>query len=87
MSAVLTCPSWIDAEFTVFGATITAAARTVLDDTTVDLMLATLGGIAAQGSGAIVRATSPALTTPNLGTPSALVLTNATAIRTHHFRV
>lgn len=30
------------------------------------------------GSGALVFATSPALTTPDLGTPSALVLTNAT---------
>jgi hypothetical protein len=30
------------------------------------------------GSGAIVLATSPTLTTPNLGTPSAAVLTNAT---------
>jgi hypothetical protein len=32
----------------------------------------------ATGSGAPVRATSPVLTTPNLGTPSALVLTSAT---------
>lgn len=59
-------------------ATITAAARTVLDDTTVGAMVDTLGGAAAQGTGGIVRATSPALTTPNLGTPSAGVLTNCT---------
>lgn len=32
------------------------------------------------GSGALVFATSPALTTPNLGTPSAAVLTNATGL-------
>jgi hypothetical protein len=32
------------------------------------------------GSGALVFATSPALTTPNLGTPSAGVLTNATGL-------
>lgn len=32
------------------------------------------------GSGAAVFATSPALVTPNLGTPSALVLTNATGL-------
>lgn len=32
------------------------------------------------GSGALVFATSPALTTPDLGTPSAAVLTNATSI-------
>ncbi len=32
------------------------------------------------GSGAMVRATSPTLVTPNLGTPSAAVLTNATGL-------
>ena len=32
------------------------------------------------GSGALVFANSPALTTPNLGTPSALTLTNATGL-------
>lgn len=32
------------------------------------------------GTGATVRATSPALTTPNLGTPSAATLTNATGL-------
>jgi hypothetical protein len=32
------------------------------------------------GTGALVFATSPALTTPNLGTPSAAVLTNATSL-------
>lgn len=32
------------------------------------------------GSGALVFATSPTLVTPNLGTPSALVLTNATGL-------
>lgn len=35
---------------------------------------------AATGSGAPVRATSPTLVTPALGTPSALVLTNATGL-------
>jgi hypothetical protein len=59
-------------------ATVTAAARTVLDDTTVAAMVDTLGGAAAQGTGGIVRATSPTLTTPNLGTPSAGVLTSCT---------
>lgn len=61
-------------------ATITAAARTVLDDTTVSAMVDTLGGTAAQGTGAIVRATSPTLTTPNLGTPSAGVLTSCSGL-------
>jgi len=32
------------------------------------------------GSGALVFATSPSLTTPNLGTPSAITLTNATGL-------
>lgn len=32
------------------------------------------------GSGAVVLTTSPTLVTPNLGTPSALILTNATAL-------
>ena len=37
-------------------------------------------GVNTTGSGNIVRATSPTLVTPALGTPSALVLTNATAL-------
>ena len=39
---------------------------------------ATVGG--ATGTGNVVFSTSPALTTPNLGTPSALVLTNASGL-------
>ena len=35
-------------------------------------------GVATTGTGSPVRSASPALTTPNLGTPSTLVLTNAT---------
>ena len=45
-------------------ATITAAARTVLDDTTVAAMVNTLGGASSTGTGGLVRATSPAITTP-----------------------
>lgn len=63
-------------------ATITAAARTVLDDTTVGAMVDTLGGASSTGSGGLVRATSPALTTPNIGTPSAGTLTNCTGLPT-----
>ena len=37
-------------------------------------------GQAVTGSGSFVLATSPTLTTPNLGTPSAAVLTNATGL-------
>ena len=40
----------------------------------------TIQGVAVTGSGNVVRATSPALVTPNLGTPSAIVLTNATSV-------
>lgn len=56
----------------------TAAARTILDDATVDAIITTLGGAAYTGTGGLVRATSPTLVTPNLDTPSALVGTNIT---------
>jgi hypothetical protein len=45
-------------------ATITAAARTVLDDTTVGAMVDTLGGGSATGTGVLVRTNTPTLTTP-----------------------
>jgi hypothetical protein len=51
-------------------ATITAAARTVLDDTTVAAMVDTLGGASSTGSGGLARETSPAFVTPALGTPA-----------------
>ena len=47
--------------------TITDAALTVLDDTTVGAMVDTLGGAAATGSGGLARATSPVLVTPQIG--------------------
>lgn len=43
---------------------ITAAAATVLDDTTVAAMVNTLGGASSTGSGGLVRATSPSIATP-----------------------
>lgn len=43
--------------------TITDAALTVLDDATVALMVDTLGGAAATGSGGLVRATTPTFVT------------------------
>lgn len=61
-------------------ATITAAARTVLDDTTVGAMVDTLGGASATGSGGLVRATSPTLVTPALGTPASGTLTSCTGL-------
>jgi hypothetical protein len=51
-------------------ATITAAARTVLDDATVAAMVDTLGGASSTGTGGLVRATSPTLVTPNIGAAS-----------------
>jgi hypothetical protein len=59
--------------------TVTTAARTVLDDTTVSAMVNTLGGATAQGSGGIVRETSPTLTTPVLGVATATSI-NGTSI-------
>lgn len=44
-------------------ATITAAARTVLDDTTVGAMVDTLGGATSVGTGGLARATSPVFAT------------------------
>lgn len=59
-------------------ATITAAARTVLDDTTVGAMVDTLGGSSATGTGGLARATSPTFVTPILGTPTSGTVTNLT---------
>lgn len=60
--------------------TITAAALTVLDDATVAAMVDTLGGAASTGTGGLVRATSPTLVTPLLGTPTSGTLTNCTGL-------
>lgn len=67
------------------GTTATGAHQTLATGATTDILVS--GGSAAlpvwttaTGSGAPVRATSPTLTTPNLGTPSALTLTNATGL-------
>lgn len=51
-------------------ATVTTAARTVLDDATVAAMVDTLGGAASTGTGGLARATSPTFVTPILGTPA-----------------
>jgi hypothetical protein len=59
---------------------LTAAARTVVDDATVGAMVDTLGGASATGSGGLVRATSPTLVTPILGTPQSVTLTNGTSL-------
>jgi hypothetical protein len=61
-------------------ATITAAARTVLDDTTVAAMVDTLGGATSTGTGGIARATNPTFVTPALGVPSSGTLTSCTGL-------
>lgn len=61
-----------DQTLTSLGAT--AAAQTVLDDTTVAAMVDTLGGASSTGTGGIVRATSPTLVTPTLGVATATTL-------------
>jgi len=59
-------------------ATITAAARTVLDDTTVAAMVDTLGGAASTGTGGLARATSPTFVTPTLGAATATTVNKVT---------
>lgn len=60
--------------------TCTDAAQSILDDATVSAILDTLGGASATGSGGVVRATSPTLVTPLLGTPTSGTLTNCTGM-------
>lgn len=67
------------------GTTATGVQQTLPTGATTDILVS--GGASAlpvwttaTGSGAPVRATSPTLTTPNLGTPSALTLTNASGL-------
>lgn len=66
-------PTWQDTTGEVLsdGFPVSAAAKTVLDDSTVSAMVDTLGGASATGSGGLVRATSPALVTPNIGVATA----------------
>lgn len=72
---------------TITTSTVTSAARTVLDDTTVAAMVNTLGGATSTGSGGLVRATSPALVTPALGTPASGILTNCTGYTSNNLPV
>lgn len=68
------------------GANYTAAVGDLFliigDATTVYVEILSASGYfgGSTGTGAVVRATSPTLVTPALGTPSALVLTNATGL-------
>jgi hypothetical protein len=67
---------------TISGANNTLTVRLNEADVTGTLPVAKggTGATAATGTGNLVLATSPTLTTPNLGTPSALTLTNATGL-------
>ena len=62
-------------------ATITAAARTVLDDTTVAAMVDTLGGASSTGTGGLVRLSGPTFT-GEPAAPTAAVGTNTTPLAT-----
>jgi hypothetical protein len=62
-------------------ATITAAARTVLDDASVSAMVDTLGGASATGTGGLARAASPTFT----GTVGADDITATDAITADRF--
>ena len=69
-----------------WGASASVPAAGIVTSSGVALVSTTVSsGVAAElsdetGSGALVFGTSPALTTPNLGTPSAATLTNATGL-------
>lgn len=64
-------------------ATFTAVGRSIVASSTEALALKVLGsGASATGSGGVVLASSPTIVAPALGTPTALVLTNATGLPT-----
>ena len=59
---------------------LTAAARSVLDDSTINDMVNTLGGTSSTGTGGLVRLNTPTLESPHLGTPSSGNLNNCTGL-------
>ncbi len=69
------------------GTMLSAAAAAIFTNKTFDtagtgnsFLIGGVGITSTTGSGAVALATSPAFTTPNLGTPSAATLTNATGL-------
>ena len=72
---------------------VTAAAQSILDDTTVDAIITTLGGAAYTGTGGLARATSPSLTTARFITSlndtngNELIKVTATASAVNEFTI
>lgn len=66
-------------------ATVTAAARTVLDDTTVGAMVDTLGGATSVGTGGIARGTSPTFSTSIVAGSATMALFNTVATTVNAF--
>jgi len=62
------------------GGALYATSATTLTTGTLPVASGGTGVTTSTGSGSVVRATSPSLVTPNLGTPSAVTLTNATGL-------
>jgi hypothetical protein len=64
--------------------TVTASARSVLDDVSVSAMVNTLGGGTATGTGVLVRENTPTLVTPVLGaaTATSIAIGGGTALTT-----
>lgn len=72
--------SWGHMEHNLVGALL--ASNNLSDLANANSAITNLGGASYVGSGGLVRAVSPILTTPDLGTPSAGVLTNCTGTAT-----
>lgn len=70
--------SWFVLEHNLVGALL--SANNLSDVANAATAVNNLGGATSTGTGGLVRKTSPALVTPDLGTPSAAVLTNATGL-------
>jgi hypothetical protein len=62
------------------GANVTSIDATNISSGTLAVARGGTGTTTSTGSGSVVLSTSPVLTTPNLGTPSAATLTNATGL-------
>lgn len=68
---------------TIDGATIGAVTPVSIVASSIDVQALTVAGVStstATGTGSLVLSTNAVLVTPNLGTPSALTLTNATGL-------